>query len=114
MLINGGWDAVWTVSEIDLRSHPLKQLRLNDDGAVDYLDPAAASIVARQQLDMLYQRNGVCYAVTRETLVDKQSLKGERTGALVLDQDLVSIDTEFDLELAEFLYQRAKARGTID
>ncbi len=113
LLIDGGWDAVWTISEIDLRSHPYKQLRLNE-GAVDYLDDRGASIVARQQLDMLYQRNGACYVVTRETLIEQHSLKGKRTGALVLDRELVSIDTEFDLELAEFMYNRAHARGEID
>lgn len=105
MLLSGDWDAVWTVSEIDLRYHPLKQLRVAE-GELSYYDPASVNIVARQQLDMLYYRNGACYAARRETVMDKASLSGERCGAVVLDEPLVSIDTELDLELAEFYYRR--------
>jgi len=30
-LVEGGWDSVWTVSETDTKSHPLKQLTLGGD-----------------------------------------------------------------------------------
>jgi len=52
----------------------------------------------------VYHRNGVAYAIKRCCLLDQQSIKGERTGALVLEGNLVSIDTYWDLELAEYIY----------
>jgi CMP-N-acetylneuraminic acid synthetase len=105
MLVDGGWDAVWTVSETDSKEHPLKQLSVSED-CLDYYDPRGAEIIARQQLDAVYHRNGVAYAMTRRCLVEKGSIKGERTGALVIEGQMVSIDTLWDLELAELIYGR--------
>ena len=106
MLIDGDWDAVWTVSETDSKGHPLKQLTVKD-GRLDYYDPAGKQIIARQQLIPVYHRNGVAYAIRRNCLLQQKSIAGERTGALVLEGNLVSIDTMWDLELAEFIAQRS-------
>jgi CMP-N,N'-diacetyllegionaminic acid synthase len=103
MLVDGGWDAVWTVSETDSKGHPLKQLTLGENAGLDYYDPAAAGIIARQQLTPVYHRNGIAYALTRECLLEQLTLKGPRTGALVIDGPHVSIDTPFDLALVEWL-----------
>ena len=105
MLIDGNWDAVWTVSETDSKNHPLKQLTVND-GRLDYYDPAGKQIIARQQLVPVYHRNGVAYAIRRSCLLDQQSIMGKRPGALVIDEYLVSIDTYWDLELAEYIYTK--------
>ena len=50
MLVDGGWDSVWTVSPTDSKGHPLKQLTISS-GALSYYDPAGSNIVARQQLE---------------------------------------------------------------
>lgn len=102
MLVNGGWDAVWTVSETDSKEHPLKQLTV-DESRLDYYDPRGASIIARQQLTPVYHRNGVAYVITRRCIVEHKSIKGDRTGALVIQGPLVSIDTLWDLQLAEHI-----------
>jgi len=108
MLIDGDWDAVWTVSETDSKNHPLKQLTV-ENGQLDYYDQGGKQIIARQQLVPVYHRNGVAYAIRRSCLLDKQSIKGDRTGALIVDENMVSIDTYWDLELAEFIFtQRSK------
>jgi CMP-N-acetylneuraminic acid synthetase len=105
MLVDGGWDAVWTVSETDSKGHPLKQLTI-DEERLDYYDERGSQIIARQQLTPVYHRNGVAYAMTRDCLVEGGSIKGERTGALVIPGDMVSIDTLWDLELAEWIARR--------
>ncbi|MDH3869970.1 MAG: acylneuraminate cytidylyltransferase family protein [Desulfuromonadales bacterium] len=105
MLIDGDWDAVWTVSETDSKNHPLKQLTVAE-GRLDYYDKSGKQIIARQQLVPVYHRNGVAYAIKRSCLLDQQSIKGERTGALVLEGDMVSIDTYWDLELAEYVFSK--------
>ena len=86
-------DAVWTVTPSDLKLHPLKQLKLGEDGRLSYYDPAGAEIIARQQLVPVYHRNGAAYAITRQCLVDQRALLGQRTGAVVISEELISIDT---------------------
>jgi CMP-N-acetylneuraminic acid synthetase len=105
MLVSGGFDSVWTVSQTDSKAHPLKQLTVSGD-SLEYYDPSGAGIVARQQMRPVFHRNGVAYAITRSCLLDQQTIKGKRTGALVTDGHHVSIDTEWDLELVEFLLVR--------
>jgi CMP-N-acetylneuraminic acid synthetase len=110
-LVTGGWDAVWTLSATDVKYHPLKQLVLDDDGAMDYWDARGASIIARQQLEPTYHRNGVAYAITRSCLIAKGTIKGERTAGLIVSGQHVSIDDEADLRMAEAAL-RARHRVT--
>jgi CMP-N,N'-diacetyllegionaminic acid synthase len=110
MLLDGGWDAVWTVSETDSKNHPSKQLALAEDRALDYYEPRGAQIIARQQLGSLYHRNGVAYVFTRQCLLEQRTTKGRRTGALLLDGHFISIDTEWDIELVEFVMARQGCR----
>jgi CMP-N-acetylneuraminic acid synthetase len=105
MLVDGDWDSVWTVSPTDSKSHPLKQLTVSN-GVLDYYDPQGAEIIARQQLQPVYHRNGIAYAMTRECLIDHHSIKGERAGAFVVEGEAISIDTEWDLALVEFILTR--------
>jgi CMP-N-acetylneuraminic acid synthetase len=109
-LVEGGYDAVWTVSPTDSKAHPLKQLVIGDGGRLDFYDPAGARVVARQQLTPVFHRNGVAYVLTRECLLEQKALLGKKTGALVLEGEFANVDTEFDLELAEFLAARAARR----
>lgn len=101
-LVHEEFDAVWTVSETDSKAHPLKQLVVTDDG-LDYYDPAGANIIARQQLTPVYHRNGVAYAFTSDCLLEQETIKGKRTGAVVIDGLQANIDTAFDLFLADVL-----------
>ena len=109
MLVKGAWDAVWTVSPTDSKSHPLKQLNVGEEGALDLYDASGAQIIARQQLEPVYHRNGIAYAFTRECLLEQKTIRGKRTGALVIEEPCVNIDTEWDLELAEFLLSRSSS-----
>ncbi len=109
-LVDEGWDAVWTVSESDSKAHPLKQLVVDESG-LSHFDPRGAGIIARQQLTPVYHRNGIAYAMTRECLTVGHAIDGPRTGALILDGHFVSIDTEWDIELVEFILARQAAIG---
>ena len=102
MLVEGEYDAVWTVSPTDSKGHPLKQLVIQDN-LLDFYDPAGANIIARQQLTTVYHRNGAAYAIRRESILEKKSSKGDRTGAVIIKEPMANIDTEFDILFAEFL-----------
>jgi len=105
-LLDGDWDACWTVSETDSKAHPLKQLSIKDD-RLEFNDPAGTAIVARQQLTPVYHRNGLAYAIVRSCLIDQKTIMGRRTRGFVTPGHFVSIDTEFDIALVEFLMERA-------
>jgi CMP-N,N'-diacetyllegionaminic acid synthase len=107
MLVKGGYDAVWSVSETDSKAHPLKQLSVSN-GLMDYWDSGGAQIIARQQLEPTYHRNGVAYAITRSCLLDQKTIKGFRTGAYVVHGEQVSIDTEWDFEIVELLLSKGR------
>lgn len=112
MLVEGGWDAVWTVSETDSKAHPLKQLTVDaGSGRLDYYDPAGKAIVARQQLTPVYHRNGIAYAITRACLLEQRTIMGARAGALVIDRPTISIDTAWDIELCELMMRRQGWEG---
>ena len=100
------WDAVWTVSETDSKNHPLKQLTI-DQGHLDYSDTEGKAVIARQQLNPVYHRNGVAYVITRDCLLNQRSIKGHRTGGLILQGNFVSIDTEWDITLAELVMRNS-------
>lgn len=100
-LVENGLDAVWTVSPTDLKYHPLKQLVIDGDGRMTLFDPRGSAIIARQQLDPVYHRNGAAYALTRECLLEQGTLLGERSGAVVTETPMVSIDTEEDIARVE-------------
>jgi CMP-N,N'-diacetyllegionaminic acid synthase len=105
MLVEQDLDAVWSVSMTDSKSHPLKQLVIRDN-RMDYWDSRGATIIARQQLEPVYHRNGVAYAISRSCLTEQGSIKGVGTGAYVVEGTQISIDTEWDIELVEFVLNR--------
>jgi CMP-N,N'-diacetyllegionaminic acid synthase len=105
MLLEGDYDAVWTVSKTDSKAHPLKQLVVKDD-LLDFYDPAGANIIARQQLSTVYHRNGLAYAIRRENILEKKSSTGNKTGAVIINEPVANIDTELDILFAEFLLSK--------
>jgi CMP-N,N'-diacetyllegionaminic acid synthase len=100
-LTTGGWDSVWTISPADLKCHPLKALVQAKDGLVSYFDPRGSQIIARQQLQPTYYRNGAAYALTRECLNGQQSMTGRRWSGVVIEEPMVSIDTLEDFAKVE-------------
>jgi CMP-N,N'-diacetyllegionaminic acid synthase len=106
-LIDHDYDAVWTVSPTDPKAHPLKQLVIQED-LLNYYDSNGAKIIARQQLSTIYHRNGVAYAINRECLLEKQSIKGDKTGAIIIDEPVVNIDSMEDIYYAEYLIKSGR------
>jgi len=61
-------DSAVAVSPLNPKWHPRKALRIVDGRVAPFVESDTA-VTARQQLDRLFWRNGVCYAVTRECLL---------------------------------------------
>lgn len=101
-LVDKHFDSVTTISPIDLKNHPLKQLTFASD-KLGYYDNSGKQIIARQQLNQLYIRNGIAYAMTRDCLYTQKTVIGEAASAIVIDDLVINIDSEFDLILGEAL-----------
>ena len=101
-LIDGKFDSVMTVSKTDSKGHPLKQLVVKDDQVKNY-DEKAKNIVARQQLNTLYHRNGIAYAFTRDCVLNQKVQMGKKASALVIDESVINIDTMWDVKLANWI-----------
>ncbi|HMK46241.1 MAG TPA: acylneuraminate cytidylyltransferase family protein [Methanocella sp.] len=108
LLIESGADSVVAVSPLNSKSHPRKLLTVKDDKLGFYLE-GGNEIKGRQQLHGgLYWRNGVCYALTRECLMEKGAIITDNTLPYIINREIVNVDEPLELEWAEFLMQRGK------
>ena len=100
-IVDENLDSVWTVHLVDKKFHPDKQLKITKKGLLNYFTSNGEKIIARQQLNDSYIRNGVAYAITRKCLVEKQTLMGTKCGCVILDGPIVNIDTIEELKFAK-------------
>lgn len=108
-LVEGGHRAAMTVSPLSAHYAPQKCLTLGPDGRVAPAFGRDVPSVARQALPSYYWRNGNCYAVRRDTLVDDLHIVEDDCVAVVLDEFQINIDEPVELELAEFVLARRAA-----
>lgn len=109
-LVETGADSVVTVSPLSTRSHPRKVLEVEGDGRLGFVMEGGNQIKARQDLGAdLYWRNGVCYALTRECLLDKGVIFTDNTLPEIITRPVVNIDELIDMEWAEFLMNRLES-----
>jgi len=94
-------ETVWTVNKVDIKFHPDKQLQVTSNGHLNYLTEKGKTIITRQELKETYMKNGIAYALTRNCLLNKQVLLGDKGGFIVNSEATVNIDTIEDLVLAE-------------
>lgn len=97
-IINNKLQAVWTVSKVDKKYHPLKQLKIKNN-FLSLFNVDGSKIIARQQLDDTFVRNGASYAFSRNTIM-KMNLLPKKTGYILLNTKQISIDNLKDLKLA--------------
>lgn len=99
-LVQEDLDSVWTLSPTDLKFHPQKQMRITN-GVVEHYESMGKEIVARQQLETLYHRNGVAYAITRSCIVERRSILGVKASGVIVEGPIANIDTLEDFEALE-------------
>ena len=110
-MLAAGADSAVTVSRLPIKFHPLKLLAASDDGRLRHFHEGGSAITGRQQLPSgLLWRNGVCYAVSRECLLQQGAIITDNTVAVLTDRDVVNIDDPVELTLAEVLIGRVQER----
>jgi CMP-N-acetylneuraminic acid synthetase len=105
-LVDGGHRAAATVGRVPLDFTPQRCLTLGPDDRLSFYHPEGARVTRRQDFEALYFRDGTCYAVTRETLVDDGHVIEDDCVGVLIDRYVVNIDEPFELALAEFVYER--------
>tara|TARA_X000000950_G_C13833976_1_gene627387 strand:- start:316 stop:1014 length:699 start_codon:yes stop_codon:yes gene_type:complete len=95
-LIDENLDSVWTISKIDLKFHPYKLLKISKN-KLFFFSRFGKDIVARQQLNELYFRNGAAYAFSRDCIIKQKKILGKNSGSILIEEELINIDTKSDI-----------------
>jgi CMP-N-acetylneuraminic acid synthetase len=103
-LIENNADSVVCVSPFDTKCHPAKALTIQN-GRLQHYNQKGKDITARQQLENLYSRNGICYAITKKCLLNNKDIITDKTRAFLVERYIVNIDEPIDIKWAEFLIQ---------
>lgn len=101
-IIKEKYSSAWSISKIDKKNHPLKVMILKKSGLTLY-DLKGKKIIARQQLQDLYVRNGVFYVFSVKELIKKKSIYLSKTLPVILNRKIVNIDNFIDLKIAKKL-----------
>lgn len=103
---NGGAEAAATCSPTPGHYTPHKTLTLNNQGVIGFFLDSDASYSIRQNIPNYYHRNGLCYAVRRDTLLKHHAIIERNCVGLITHRPVVNIDEPIDLEWAEFLIKK--------
>jgi CMP-N,N'-diacetyllegionaminic acid synthase len=101
-IIDKKFDTVWTISKVEHKFHPDKQLIIKNKN-LEYYSVNGNKIIARQQLNESYIRNGLVYGYTRKSLLKDNLILGKNAGFVITNRYTVNIDTIDDLKEAELL-----------
>ncbi len=101
LLIKKKYDAVWSVNKIDKKYHPFKQLIIKNNKLNFFDKNKGKKIIARQQLNNTFIRNGAVYAFTRSSILKNDALPDN--SGFIETEELISIDNLVDLKKVEKL-----------
>lgn len=103
ILFSAGIDSVMSVYALPKKYHPQRVKRIVD-GLLQPYEANTVVGVQRHQLSDIYKGNGAIYAMWRSTLIEKNSLFGERTAPYLMPLERsLDIDDWMDMELARLL-----------
>lgn len=112
-LVEQGSAAAATISPTPAHYTPHKTLTVDSNGRIGFYLQDGAAHTLRQGIPAYYHRNGICYAVTREHLIDHNRLLEGDALAIIIERHVVNIDEPFELELANWLLSREQASGSM-
>lgn len=90
-------DSVISVSEVPNMFHPLKQFEISENRLKTF-SKDSKKVVARQQLNKSYIRNGVFYVFNSNFLLESEFVFSDNTGFILIDQPFVNIDSMEDID----------------
>lgn len=103
-------DSVWTVGLPPVT--PYKMFHVSEDGllkpALTIPGEKETFNWPRQKLPKVYNHYGQVDVTRYETVMNKKSMCGENILPIILNGEIIDIDSPFDWEFAEFMIQKGK------
>lgn len=106
-VIKKKYNSAWSVSKIDKKNNPMKVLKISNNKLKLYLKEGK-KIVARQQLEDVYIRNGVFYIFDIKALLRNKSIYLNKVYPSITNYKIINIDDKKDL--LEFKYRMKKIK----
>jgi CMP-N,N'-diacetyllegionaminic acid synthase len=103
-LINNNLDSVWSVSKVDKKFHPLKILKKEKNNSFKFYMNKGKNIIARQQLEDVFLRNGVFYILNARSFKKNKSLIGKNNFLYLIKHKTFNIDNLEDFNNFEKYY----------
>ena len=96
IIINNKFDAVWTISKINNKFHPIKILKLKNKKLL-YFNKDGSKFVNRQSLEEVFIRNGIAYFFSVKTILKNKNILPRNSGYLIIKRKIANIDKPEDL-----------------
>tara|TARA_X000000950_G_scaffold288438_1_gene405203 strand:- start:1277 stop:1960 length:684 start_codon:yes stop_codon:yes gene_type:complete len=96
-------DALWTISKIDTKFNPIKQLIIKKN-RLKYFSKNGDKFKSRQLLKNTYIRNGVAYFYSRKTILKFKKILPEKSMYYLIKNKYVNIDNIDELNLARKIF----------
>ncbi len=97
-------DALWTISRIDTKFNPIKQLLINNS-KLSYYSKDGYKFKSRQLLKNTYIRNGIAYFYSRNAILKFKKILPKKSMYYLIKDKYVNIDTLDELKLARKILQ---------
>jgi CMP-N-acetylneuraminic acid synthetase len=105
-LLSSGADCSFTVSPTPAHFTPEKALKVGSDMRIDHYLSSDQAQSLRQKIPAYVHRNGICYVVRRRHLVDNGLIVTPGSLSILIERHVVNIDEPYELELANWLFDR--------
>lgn len=105
-LLDGPHAAAATISRTPSRWNAYKAVNAGPDGVLTPVLGDAGLEPIRQRTPEHHHRNGACYAVRRDTLLERGQVFEEDCVGVPVEREIVNIDEPADLDLARWLVER--------
>ena len=103
LVIKKGYDASWSISLIDKKFHPKKILKISKNNSLSIYVNNGKKIIARQQLDDVYIRNGIFYIFKVSKFLKSKNIFFKKNYPSITDYPYINIDTFKDLKKSRAL-----------
>ena len=100
-------NSCWSISVADKKYHPLKILKINSN-QLNIFNNKGQNVIARQQLDDIYIRNGIFYIFDIKKLMYYKKIYLPNTMPYIINYPYVNIDSLNDLKLAKKIIKKHK------
>ena len=98
-------DAVWTISKVSNKFHPIKMLKIAKKN-LKYFSKNGANFINRQSLSDIFIRNGIAYFFSSKAILKYNKILPKNTGYLIINRKIINIDTPQDLQMAKKLLKK--------